>query len=257
MSEKKYYFITGFPRSGSTLLSSILNQNPSCYSNISSSLINLFEGIQFSGFRKDIISTTENQAFDSYISVINSYYNFTNKTNLFNTSRGWHAFIGLIPKLFQYTKFIVCVRDIPSILNSYEHYILTKNVAPTFVTINDFTNPWIRLDNLFKNFVAEHYDWWEYIYYSPELKKHCIFLDYDNLINDTENTIKNLYQQLNIQEFIHDFNNLKTIFNDNELELKNEGLHKVYKKVGKTPTKWILPQGAVEKYTRKCFWKDY
>jgi len=26
--EKKYYFLSGFPRSGNTLLSTILNQNP-------------------------------------------------------------------------------------------------------------------------------------------------------------------------------------------------------------------------------------
>ena len=35
---KEYYFISGLPRSGSTLLSSILRQNPKFHADISSSL---------------------------------------------------------------------------------------------------------------------------------------------------------------------------------------------------------------------------
>ena len=35
---KNYYFISGLPRSGSTLLSTILSQNPDFYADISSPL---------------------------------------------------------------------------------------------------------------------------------------------------------------------------------------------------------------------------
>ena len=38
-TEKTFYFMTGLPRSGSTLLSSILNQNPKFYSGPSSPVV--------------------------------------------------------------------------------------------------------------------------------------------------------------------------------------------------------------------------
>ena len=43
--EKKYHFITGLPRSGSTLLSNILKQNPRFHSSITDSLAPLIKGV--------------------------------------------------------------------------------------------------------------------------------------------------------------------------------------------------------------------
>jgi sulfotransferase len=40
---KSYYFIFGLPRSGSTLLSAILRQNPDFYADIASSTNNFIE----------------------------------------------------------------------------------------------------------------------------------------------------------------------------------------------------------------------
>ena len=39
MAKKQYYFMAGLPRSGSTLLSAILNQNPRFYSGPSSPVV--------------------------------------------------------------------------------------------------------------------------------------------------------------------------------------------------------------------------
>ena len=43
--EKKYHFITGLPRSGSTLLTSILNQNPRFHSSITDPLATFVKGM--------------------------------------------------------------------------------------------------------------------------------------------------------------------------------------------------------------------
>ena len=43
---KKYYFIAGLHRSGVTLLSSILNQNPRFYSGPLSPVLNIMKGIE-------------------------------------------------------------------------------------------------------------------------------------------------------------------------------------------------------------------
>ena len=47
---KQYYFISGLPRSGSTLLSAILKQNPEFYADISSPVDRIVETTIYLGF---------------------------------------------------------------------------------------------------------------------------------------------------------------------------------------------------------------
>lgn len=252
--EKKYFFIGGLPRSGSTLLAGILNQNPNAHASMSTTLHTLFCDIQFNK-TLDAIGPTEEQASNLYINAANGFYSNTNKPIIFDTNRGWPRFVGVLPRLFPYTKIILCMRDIPSILNSFENHYLFKNIAPSYVNPEGCNNPWIRLENWFQNLVSQHYEYCDYIFHSKELKKHCVFIDYDELINKTTDVISTLYEELNLTNFNHDFNNIEHSFDSIDNSCGNQNLHKVYTKVGKTPTKWILPKGVVEKYSRPCFWK--
>ena len=252
---KQFYFICGLPRSGSTLLAGILNQNPNTHASMSTTLHTLFCEIQYNK-STDIISPSEEQAFDLYKNTANGYYSNVEKNLIFDTNRGWPRFIGLLPRLFPYTKLIICVRDIPSIINSFENHYLFKNVAPSYISPDGCNNPWKRFDEWYMNMIANHYDYCEYIYYSDELKKHCIFIDYDELVNKTSTVINNLYSELNLPSFIHDFDTINHSFEYIDDNAGNHNLHKVFTKVGKTPTKWILPKGVVEKYSKPCFWKS-
>ena len=72
---KEYYFISGLPRSGSTLLSAILRQNPDFYADIASPVEAL------TGSSIDIITgtesnhiVTEEQRKNSLYGIFNSYY---------------------------------------------------------------------------------------------------------------------------------------------------------------------------------------
>jgi sulfotransferase len=253
--EKQHYFICGLPRSGSTLLAGILNQNPNTHASMSTTLHTLFCEIQYNK-STDIISPSEEQAFELYKNTANGYYSNVEKTIIFDTNRGWPRFIGLLPRLFPYTKLIICMRDIPSILNSFENHYLFKNIAPSYVNPDGCNNPWTRLEDWYQNKIAPLYDYCDYIYYSDELKKHCIFIDYDELVNKTSTVINNLYSELNLPSFIHDFDTINHSFEYIDDNVGNHNLHKVFTKVGKTPTKWILPKGVVEKYSKPCFWKS-
>lgn len=252
--EKHFYFICGLPRSGSTLLAGILNQNPSAHASMSTTLHNLFCEIQFDK-STDIISLSEEQAFNLYKNTVNGYYGNVQKNIIFDTNRGWPRFIGLLPRLFPYTKLIICMRDIPSILNSFENHYLFKNIAPSYTNPEGCNNPWKRLEDWYKNMISQPYEYCDYVYHSDELKKHCIFIDYDELVTKTNVVIENLYSELNLPSFNHDFNNIEHSFDSIDDKVGNHNLHTVYEKVGETPTKWILPNGVIEKYNRHCFWR--
>ena len=73
---KKYYFMSGLPRSGSTLLSTLLNQNPEIYSGPSSPVLGVMVGAH-----EDFLSNElylgypkPDQANEVIGSVIENYY---------------------------------------------------------------------------------------------------------------------------------------------------------------------------------------
>ena len=112
------------------------------------------------------------------------------------------------------------------------------------------------MEGFYENLIIQPYENCDYIYHSDELKKHCIFVDYDDLVTKTTTVISNLYSELNLPFFNHDFDNIYHSFDSIDNNSGNCNLHKVHKKIGDTPTKWVLSKAVVEKYNRPCFWKS-
>src|SRR6056300_559281 len=118
---RKYNFISGLPRSGSTLLSSILSQNPRFTSSISDPLF---------GYVNSITRETEtNVGLSALVSpekqktlmrgLFDSFYQDDTEV-CFNTNRSWVANTSLLKQLYPDFRMIVCVREIPWILDSFE-----------------------------------------------------------------------------------------------------------------------------------------
>ena len=72
---KKYYFISGLPRSGSTLLTAILNQNPNFYSDIASPLQDMLENtITYMSETDYSININSEQRKNVLKSIVDGYY---------------------------------------------------------------------------------------------------------------------------------------------------------------------------------------
>lgn len=253
--KKQFYFIAGLPRSGSTLLGGLLNQNPSIHGSMTTSLIEIFNTISKHP-EPFIVTPTPDQASTLFKFSAEGFYNHIEKPIVFDTNRGWLRYIGILPRIFPGTKIILCMRDIPSILNSFENHYLSCNIMPTYISNEAKVNPFFRIEEYFQRRVAEFYDNCDYVFYSQELKKHCIFVDYDELIVNPNKILENLYNKINLPFFNHNFENINHSFDYIDNSVGNHNLHKVHTKLGKTTTKWIIPPGLVEKYSKKCFWKD-
>ena len=88
---KKYYFMSGLPRSGSTLLSTLLNQNPEIYSGPSSPVLGVMVGAH-----EDFLSNElylgypkPNQANEVLGSIIKNYYSDIEKLALNYKKAKW------------------------------------------------------------------------------------------------------------------------------------------------------------------------
>lgn len=257
---KTYYFISGLPRSGSTLLSSILKQNPKIYADISSPVealctttIDLLTGCESNSIVDEERRTVLLQH------VFEGFYSHIEKPIVIDTSRAWTKKTTLLKTLFPNTKILCCVRDIVDILNSFE-VIFKKNplYANTLIKEDLRHHVFSRCDAMMNNkegiITTNWLNLQEGYYANSEM---IYFVEYEKLCKDSENTIKEIYKFLNEPYYSHDFENLEysnELF-DNVCNLKD--LHTVRKKVEYKPPKMILPPELIEKYSTMNmeFWK--
>ena len=256
---KSYYFISGLPRSGSTLLSGILRQNPDIYADIASRLPKIVDSV---------IETISNSNQDATINKVqrkniihgtfNGYYQHIDKPIVFDSGREWTSRTFLLKELFPYTKTICCVRDIVSILNSFET-IFSKNSLYKNKLLrysNDVYSRCCELMHEEKGIVRVPLLCLKEGYAANPQMIHLV--EYENLCKEPEKTMRSVYKFLEKPYYSHDFENVE-YSNQNFDEACNlKDLHTVKRKVEYKPPKIILPPEIVKKYKEMNmeFWRE-
>lgn len=257
---KEYYFISGLPRSGSTLLSAILKQNPDFYADIASPVNGLVNGAinNLTGSENNL-NIHENRRETILKHIFNGYYAHVNNLTVFDSSRAWSANTMLLKTLFPYTKIICCVRDIKWILDSFER-IAAKNCYYTNTLIDDEARPCVEtrckalMDPTKSGIVIKPWHWLQDgLALNPEM---ILLVEYNNLCKKPKETMQKIYQFINKPYYDHDFNNVEY---ENELfdrTCNMKDLHTVKRKVEWVERKFILPKYVLEQYNNKEFWRE-
>lgn len=256
---KEFYFISGLPRSGSTLLSAILRQNPEFYADISSpvqglvtSAINVITGSESNHLideerRKHILRST-----------FNAYYEAVKPTTVFDTSRGWTAKTSLLKTLYPQTKIICCVRDLPWILDSFER-ISAKNTLWNATLTDDEASQTVttRCDAMMDvkkegQVVKPYYFLEEGLLLNPDM---ILLVEYESLCKQPESVMRELYEFIGKPYFDHDFQNVEYENEVYDKALNMKSLHTVRKEVTWQQRPSILPRSVWDKYAGKEFWR--
>jgi len=257
---KTYYFISGLPRSGSTLVSAILKQNPEFYADIASpvsgicdSIINSFTASENSQ------NIDEEKRKDSLKGFIDGYYNSIDKQVIFDSNRSWTSKTSLLKTLFPYTKIICCVRDIPWILDSFER-ISNHNALYTNTFIDEEAQPSVEtrcmamMDPTKAGHVYKPLKWLEEgLACNPEI---IHLVEYDDLCKSPEQEIRKIYSFLDREYYPHDYNNVEYSNEPFDLSFGMRDLHTVRKKVEHKPRRSILPESVWNKYKGLEFWRE-
>ncbi|SFL40573.1 sulfotransferase [Nitrosomonas aestuarii] len=122
----RFHFISGLPRSGSTLLSAILRQNPRFHASMTSGLGALVGGaMQIMSPGSEVALTLQTDQRENILrSLFNSYYQgIVDRPIIFDTNRVWTARMPLLAGLFPDAKVIACVRDVSWIMDSLERQV--------------------------------------------------------------------------------------------------------------------------------------
>ena len=268
---KTFYFMAGLPRSGSTLLSSILNQNPRFYSGPSSPVVPTMIALENSLANDELFLgyPKPQQAKEIIASVLPQYYSDRPEPVIFDKNRSWTVRMEYIPGYFDIAPKVICpVRDTAEILTSFISMIrrnpyevdgrinfidemLIKNNIP--LTDNNrcelLASPAGILGQSVEGLqkaLMEGYD------------QSLHFVEYQDLVNNPAETMQKLYEFLGEEPFEHTFDNLKNENRENDGKVYGfADMHEVrpvVKSVAPAPEE-ILSAEILEKCQNTEFWR--
>lgn len=265
---KKYYFIAGLHRSGATLLSSILNQNPRFYSGPLTPVLDIMRNIESN------IPTIEHyksspkpiSAHKIISSVIGNYYHDIDCPVIFDKNRDWPRQINYIEQYIGQRAKIICpVRDISEILTSFLTLIhktydgINFNVIDIGVIEKEFPlTDYNRCDFILNTFLGNAM---RHIQFALDnnLLDRILFVEYKDLVSNPYDTMNSIYNFLGEDIYDHDFDHIQ---NNNQVEdtryYNLPGLHDIRSKIeyqSKDP-KEVLPKEILERCRGMEFWRD-
>lgn len=240
---KKFYFISGLPRCGSTLLSSLLSQNPLIYSGGNSPVCQLMWDMQVSvntTSKEQILANNKLHIANNLISNIpDLYYQDINENIIFDKCRSWtlKPNIDLIKNyITNNPKIIILIRPIEEIINSFcDLYEKNKMYCNPETFLEEHSEPIMRslngIVNVLKNESEENY----------------IIIKYDELVGNTLEVINNIYTFLELDYFEHRLNNLIVKDPEDDTVYGLNGMHSVRGTVSKRYVKNYLSNKLLDK----------
>lgn len=271
---KNIYFIAGLQRSGGTLISAILNQNPDIWAAPTSPLLPML--IELS----PVFDGQSNQDFDRSLDLTNvlkgvpqNFYQSRHEKNILDKNHAWSTpdAVDIISKFIvediNKIKIICPVRNILEILASF-NTIIEK--TPESVGNNNidrgainFTAPDLAIPDRRAEFLMmPNQDINTHLYgmrqaLKPKLRHMFHFVEYNDIIEKTKETMDGIYDFLELEKFNHTFDNLQSQEKPNS-STGMYNLHTVRSKVEKksiNPEEIFSPE-VIRKFSNLEFWRD-
>jgi sulfotransferase len=258
----RFHFISGLPRSGSTLLSAILLQNPRFHAGMTSPVGALFSGVleqcsagsEFGAvIDTDLRRRLLRGLFDSF------YADKADKPVVFDTNRLWSSRLPAISDLFPQAKVIACVRNVAWVMDSIERLYRANPFENTklFGDAVERNTVYSRCETLAQRNRLVGFAWaaLKEAYYG-EHADSLLIVDYDLLTQAPDRVMRLVYDFIGEPWFEHDFNNLAYDAPEFDQALGVSGLHKVKPKVELQSRRTILPPDLFKQYAELSFWLD-
>lgn len=256
---KKIYFLSGLPRSGSTLLGSILSQHPELHATPTSPLAELLPYIDEGFSRLDTQYTYDREkvAFNTYNAILSNFYNHIEKPCILDKHRAWPRNINQIKKFFDKNpKIIATNRRISEVIASYillieknkqENNFLDNFLRDSNLRIN--TNN--RVKALWENYISESYS--SLVFGLQHFSKNIHLINYEDLMKSPQEELNKIYSFLEIKSYKHDFFNIKNqCAEEKDSAWGLENLHKIRPELKRTspPPEEIIGEDNVELYDK-------
>jgi len=209
---KKIFFLAGFPRSGNTLLTSILNQNPDICCTPKSASLEIYKDIFNIKYKDVFINYPDHSSLDNVLDMVYSaYYKDWNYKYIIDRGpAGVEEYLYLLKKhLKQEIKIIFLVRPLLEVLASWISWSLK---TPNSFIRRRTKNPTEACHYLMRDNGQMRVEMrCMHNLLKPENKHHVHFIDYKEIVEKPEATMKGIYKFFNIPAFKHRFINLEQV----------------------------------------------
>jgi sulfotransferase len=269
---KNFFFMAGLPRSGSTLLSALLNQNPEIYSGPSSPVVGMMLSLER--------ELSNNELFLAYpkfevckqiiANLLPQFYMDVEKSVIIDKNRSWvnrpeyiEGYFGIEPK-------ILCpVRNMDDVVASFVKMchdqenkksdmlnFIDAGLVKSNLPITDFNRAQFVCSG---GIIGQSVDGIKQMLENGR-RNQLHFIEYDDLMQNPQQTMDTIYEFLGLEKFKHDFNDINNVHQeDDSRQYGFENMHMVRKEL--TPStnsaKDILPEEVLELVTGQEFWRNF
>ena len=243
---KQFVALSGLPRTGSTLLSSILSQNPSIYAEGNSAVCQLMWDMQQSATNSEQMKANNKDLTDKLVkSIPHIYYSDVKKPIVVDKCRSWTlpANMQMLNRYFDDTpKVIVLVRPLVEIVASFmwlrkengwqdlEAGLLDDGSEPIMRSLAGVE--WARKNN----------------------NGEFLFVTYDELVDDTQATLDRIYEHCGWQYFEHNLDEIVNTHKENDDVYNLVGQHNVRPQISRRTVDIELSDELVDKCNRLDEW---
>lgn len=270
--EKTYYFMAGLPRSGSTLISSLLNQNPRFYSGPSSPVVAAMLALENSLANDELYLAypKPEQATQIISNVLPIFYSDINKPVIFDKNRSWvdrphyiTGYFGIQPKI------LYPVRNIDEILTSFismyhrnpykgegKISFLDEMLIKSNIPLSDDARCEFLASPM--GILGQSYNGLKSIFEKGQ-QNILHLIEYNDLVNNPKETMEKIYDFLNEKYFDHNFENIENLHREKDKEIYGlADMHEVRSKLDKISAapKDILSEKILEQCKGTEFWRN-
>lgn len=222
------------PRSGSTLLANILNQNPRFWATPTSGLCPLLLGVQqaWNEIPELNASSTVEDKIRTLLGMVDGFHSGVSQPVIFDKSRIWVSAFELMENILgRKPKMLVTYRDIPSILSSCEKLFRRELASP-----QSTAKPGQSMETI-EGRLAYWSDGAQLVGGTYNKIRDCVtrghraslhFVNFDNLTTRPKETMQAVYGFLGEEYFSgHDFDNVAQSTHENDVAHGFTDLHTI------------------------------
>jgi len=259
--EHEFHFISGLPRSGSTLLSAILGQNPRFHTGVTTPVAGIVSAVlaQCSAGGEFALTVSTEQRRAMARAVFDSFYVGCERPVVFDTNRGWTAQMPLLLDLFPNAKVLACVRNLGWVMDSLERLYRANPYEQTKLFGSDSERATVmsRVDALGQHnrMVGAPWSALKEAFYGDQ-GQSILVIDYDILAQQPAQVMELIYEFLGEDPYPHDYDNISFETPDYDIPMGLPGLHTVRPTVSLQTRPTVLPPDLFDQYAKLSFWLD-
>ena len=219
--KKTLHFLSGIPRSGSTVLAAILNQNPMTHVSTTSGLVHALDGLANTWHSAGLLNENDpnrEKLAQTMRGCIDAFYDDTDKPVIIDKSRGWPIpqIMGAMNQVLNRPcKVIATVRPVPDCMASFVRVAKPED-------LDEFMYSGQLGDHLKASYLSLDAGY-------KAMPDNFLFVEYDKLLEDPKKELARVHEFLELPEYDYDFGNIdgSSVKEDDENLHGYAGMHDV------------------------------